>query len=118
MQGVYGGHIHGGSTTPGGLGEEFPPADMRGVPQPSLTAKDYVIILFMLGLWAYSIHLILRAWNKILSDGSTEYRQEGTGAIWWRILLEAISKKRPSSSPSDLKGMDLEMKGLKEEEME
>ena len=35
-----------------------------------------------------------------------------------RILLEAISKKRPSSSPSDLKGMDLEMKGLKDEEVE
>ena len=33
-----------------------------------------------------------------------------------RILLEAISKKRPSASPSDLKGIDLEMKGLKDEE--
>ena len=89
--------------------EEFPPPNMRGVPQPSLTAKvhassfcfsqnllmlerlsprfsrncwgimklyiscgatkksvifiklqDYIIIIFMLGLWAYSIHLILR----------------------------------------------------------
>ena len=35
-----------------------------------------------------------------------------------RILLEAISKKRPTPSPSNLKEMDLEMKGLKEEEME
>ena len=25
-----------------------------------------------------------RAWNKILSDGSTEYRPEGTGSMWWR----------------------------------
>ena len=33
-----------------------------------------------------------------------------------RILLEAISKKRPSSSPSNLKGRDLEMKMLKDEE--
>ena len=36
----------------------------------------------------------------------------------FRILLEAISKKRPSTSPSNLKEMDLEMKGLKEEEEE
>ena len=34
----------------------------------------------------------------------------------FRILLEAISKKRPSSSPSNLKGRDLEMKMLKDEE--
>ena len=33
-----------------------------------------------------------------------------------RILLEAISKKRPSSSPTNLKGRDLEMKMLKDEE--
>ena len=36
----------------------------------------------------------------------------------FRILLEAISKKRPSTSPSNLKEMDLEMKRLKEEEEE
>ena len=40
--------------------EAFPPPHLRGVPQPILTAKDYIIILFMLGLWAYSIFLILR----------------------------------------------------------
>ena len=34
----------------------------------------------------------------------------------FRILLEAISKKRPSSNPSNLKGRDLEMKMLKDEE--
>jgi hypothetical protein len=89
-----------GSGLEPGPGSEapFPPPHLRGVPQPTVSPKDFVIILFMLGLWAYSIHLILRqilpalcilltlprAWNKILSDGSSEYRPEGTGALWWR----------------------------------
>ena len=112
--------------------EEFPPADMRGVPQPPLTAKvmlikimpffcisllfsfkdwmwkiitkhpyhhiivgwmpmlphvmlidivaqDYVIILFMLGLWAYSIHLILRWECTFLRKYARIY---SVGAIW------------------------------------
>ena len=98
---------------------------MRGVPQPSLTAKvqasallfltkfvditqismkllrnnealfcpiacgatkkfvlfiklqDYIIIIFMLGLWAYSIHLILRWINKSLLFVDISIQQEG-----------------------------------------
>ena len=43
----------------------------------------------------------------------------GIKPIFARILLEAISKKRTSSScPSDLKGRDLEMKRLANGEME
>ena len=43
----------------------------------------------------------------------------GIKPIVARILLEAISKKRTSSScPSDLKGRDLEMKRLANGEME
>ena len=35
-------------------------ADLRKFWVDTIVAQDYVIILFMLGLWAYSIHLILR----------------------------------------------------------
>ena len=59
----------------------FPPVDQRGVPQPVLTTKDLTIILFMLLLWAYSIVLTIRAWNKFLSDGSSEMTD---GNTWWR----------------------------------
>jgi hypothetical protein len=34
--------------------------DLTDVP-----VKDVIIVLFMLGLWAYSIRLIVKAWSKI-----------------------------------------------------
>ena len=40
-----------------------------------------IIICLMLGLWAYSIYLTIRAWRKLLSDGSVEYTE---GNQWWR----------------------------------
>ena len=41
----------------------WPPLENRGVPQPSLSTKDGIIIVFMLLLWAYSIFLTAR-WSK------------------------------------------------------
>ena len=38
----------------------FPPVDQRGVPQPDISNKDIIIIIFMLGLWAYSIIITIR----------------------------------------------------------
>merc|ERR1739838_321141 len=70
---------------------EFPPRDQRGVPQPDISTKEVIIICLMLGLWAYSIYLTIRAWRKLLSDGSVEYTE---GNQWWRILMEHIRSRR------------------------
>ena len=75
----------------------FPPLDRRGVPQPDLTTTEIIIILFMLLLWIYSITLTVRAWHKIMSDGSSEISE---GYQWWRILLEAIRSRSKSLSGS------------------
>ena len=71
----------------------FPPLDQRGVTQPNLTITEIIIIVFMLLLWSYAIVLTVRAWHKIMSDGSTEISE---GYQWWRILLEAIRSRRKS----------------------
>ena len=78
----------------------FPPLDQRGVPQPSLTPTEILIIVFMLLVWIYSIVLTVRAWHKIMSDGSSEISE---GYQWWRILLEAIrSRKKSLAAEADL----------------
>ena len=59
----------------------FPPLDKRGVPQPDLTTTDIIIIVLILLLWTYSIFLTIRAWHKIMSDGSSEMSD---GYNWWR----------------------------------
>ena len=51
-------------------GSSFPPPHLRGVEQPTLTVKDYTIILFMLGLWAYSIYLILRCQDRAMEKAA------------------------------------------------
>ena len=71
----------------------FPPLELRGVPQPALTTTEVFIVVFMLLVWVYSIILTVRAWHKIMSDGSTEISE---GYQWWRILLEAIRSRRKS----------------------
>ena len=38
----------------------FPPLDQMGVPQPDVTTKDLIIIMFVLLLWIYSIFITIR----------------------------------------------------------
>ena len=38
----------------------FPPPGMGGVPQPPVSTKELIIIIFMFGLWAYSLFLTYR----------------------------------------------------------
>ena len=44
-------------STPGTL---FPPPGMSGVPQPPVSTKELIIIIFMFCLWAYSLFLTYR----------------------------------------------------------
>ena len=46
------------------------PTDLSAIP-----VKDVLIVLFMLGLWLYSIMLIVRAWAKV-------HHVEGGGEKW------------------------------------
>ena len=38
----------------------FPPPGMGGVPQPPVSTKELIIIIFMFCLWAYSLFLTYR----------------------------------------------------------
>ena len=38
----------------------FPPPGMDGVPQPTVSTKELIIIIFMFCLWAYSLFLTYR----------------------------------------------------------
>ena len=39
----------------------FPPSGMRGVPQPQVSTKELIIIIFMFCFWAYSLFLTYRS---------------------------------------------------------
>ena len=49
------------SSTPSSF---FPPPGMGGVPQPPVSTKELIIIIFMFCLWAYSLFLTYRFFMK------------------------------------------------------
>ena len=46
----------------------FPPQGMRGVPQPQVSTKEMIIIIFMFCFWAYSLFLTYRLSSQRKAD--------------------------------------------------
>ena len=80
----------------------YPSPGLGGVPQPPVSTKELIIIIFMFCLWAYSLFLtyrlrspwktdtllLVRAWYKMLySDGDER-------TSMWGFIMDVVRKKR------------------------
>ena len=81
-----------------------------------VSVKDFVVILFMLGLWLYSIILMFRAWNRILNfSGSNLPARTEKATVLWRWVLDHLVVVQKKKSQQEEQHKTEEENGVRSE---